>query len=232
MQLSCHLGLQLSCHHCGVALFAVMVPALEGKVPLDANTCVQASAVMSLVLLVYGYGSACAYMVRGQVYLFCGQRSRTELWQHDESAWCLFQFPSWPSQLAVVWKPFPAYLAPFHLQIILGDSFQPMALEVFGEAWWTRRDPIIAAGSTLFMLPLCFPTSLAAISGVCSRQISWLAGAEQGGAGCVACLLLLSLLKSCAMLKPCRVVLCCAPCRRECSDILWPGCGFGRHRVP
>ncbi len=71
----------------------------------------KASALMSLVLLIYGYGSAIAYL------------------------------------------------------IILGDCFHPMFQEAFGDVWWAARNPVIAIFSTTFMLPLCFPTSLAAISG-------------------------------------------------------------------
>ncbi|KAL4451420.1 hypothetical protein ABPG77_009492 [Micractinium sp. CCAP 211/92] len=74
----------------------------------------KASAAMSVVLIIYSYGSATAYL------------------------------------------------------IILGDCFQPMLEQAFGQEWWTERNVVILALSTAFMLPLCFPRTLNAISGFSS----------------------------------------------------------------
>lgn len=74
----------------------------------------KASLAMSLVLIIYSYGSATAYL------------------------------------------------------IILGDCFQPMLAQTFGQVWWTERDLVIFVLATLFMLPLCFPRTLDAISGFSS----------------------------------------------------------------
>ncbi|PSC71694.1 AAAP family transporter: amino acid [Micractinium conductrix] len=52
--------------------------------------------------------------------------------------------------------------------IILGDCFQPMLAAAFGQVWWTERDVVIAGMATAFMLPLCFPRTLNAISGFSS----------------------------------------------------------------
>lgn len=49
--------------------------------------------------------------------------------------------------------------------IILGDCFQPMLAGHFGLVWWTQRSLVIAALASAFMLPLCFPRTLHAISG-------------------------------------------------------------------
>ncbi|KAL4420656.1 hypothetical protein ABPG75_010312 [Micractinium tetrahymenae] len=74
----------------------------------------KASAAMSIVLIIYSYGSATAYL------------------------------------------------------IILGDCFQPLLEQAFGQVWWTERNTVILALSSAFMLPLCFPRTLKAISGFSS----------------------------------------------------------------
>jgi amino acid permease len=85
----------------GSATYSQLVRKMLGR---------KASLAMSIVLIIYSYGSATAYL------------------------------------------------------IILGDCFQPMVAEAFGQTWWTARDPVILGLATAFMLPLCFPRTLHAIS--------------------------------------------------------------------
>ncbi|EFN58616.1 hypothetical protein CHLNCDRAFT_50436 [Chlorella variabilis] len=49
--------------------------------------------------------------------------------------------------------------------VIVGDSFQPLLLAAFGAAWWTRRAAVITGIGCTCILPLCFPTRLAALKG-------------------------------------------------------------------
>ncbi len=56
--------------------------------------------------------------------------------------------------------------------MILGDCFSPLLKAAAGDVWWAERDAVIAGVGTLVVLPLCFPRSLDAISGV--RFVYWL----------------------------------------------------------
>jgi len=58
-----------------------------------------------------------------------------------------------------IWGSAAAYL------IILGDCFTPVLTSILGAAWFTQRDFVILAASSLCILPLCFPRSLTALAG-------------------------------------------------------------------
>lgn len=59
-----------------------------------------------------------------------------------------------------IWGSSSAYL------IILGDCFQPLLLQAFGDTWFTKRDMVISFISCACILPLCFPRRLTALAGV------------------------------------------------------------------
>lgn len=49
--------------------------------------------------------------------------------------------------------------------VITGDSFQPLLLSAFGQAWWTSRAAVITGVSCTCILPLCFARQLGALRG-------------------------------------------------------------------
>lgn len=52
--------------------------------------------------------------------------------------------------------------------IIVGDSFRPLLLQAFGDAWWTSRAATITGISCAVILPLSFKTRLGALKAVSS----------------------------------------------------------------
>lgn len=66
--------------------------------------------------------------------------------------------------------------------LLAGDSFQPLLLELFGQAWFTSRTAIITGVGCCAMLPLCFRTRLGALKcGLLgSRAGCWLVPARAG----------------------------------------------------
>ena len=74
--------------------------------------------------------------------------------------------PSWPGGSVLRFRV--AYL------IIIGDSFRPILLELFGHAWWINHAAVIAGIGCSVVLPACYRTRLGALQGELLRA--------QGGA--------------------------------------------------
>lgn len=83
---------------------------------------------------------------------------------YGQAAFCPLAYP-------LCRPPQPTPLPPFRsciaYLIIVGDSFRPLLLQAFGDAWWTSRAATITGISCAVILPLSFKTRLGALKGVC-----------------------------------------------------------------